>query len=301
MDNRVFPCGCIQTADERALAAYFRGTNPEISRKGYKIAHIFSAGENFNSDAGYRTIGTFCDAVFSRGNRSEWAHLTADGHRYRRIDFNDETKAKKIKSFAVAHFLRTVHPINYFLVPNKPGKHDNSTSILKTNIYWHESGVEHDEIGECPALIEYVASKIRARYGKIYDEFLSLIYPTGPCINPVGLNLDIDAEYAIGIWQKKIGSAPMLPTTKGKTKTRIIRKYPPMTIELIPNDPELFKNKLLSKKQAKYELTYDDGRIEKHEWDAHKFAKTSNLLNNINSRLNHRSDRDKIVKAVFEV
>ena len=134
MDTCVFPCGCIQTSDERELAAYYRGTNPEIGGKGYKIAHIFSAGEDFNNDAGYHTIGSFCSAVFPRGDRCEWSYSTVDGHTYRRIDFDDSNEAKKVKNFAIAHFLRTVHPINYFLVPNKPGKYDNDTNILKTNI-----------------------------------------------------------------------------------------------------------------------------------------------------------------------
>ena len=307
MANRMFPCGCIQTTDERALAAYFRGTNPEISGKGYKIAHIFSAGENYDTTAGYRSIGDFCDMEFPRGSRSEWSQKNIHGHQYRRIDFNDTSKAEQVRKFAVAHFLRTVHPINYFLVPNKPGRYDEATNILKTNIYWNENGTERDEIGEYPKLVEYVAAKMKDIYkdvignsGKsIYQEFLDLIYPTGNCVDPKEINVTIDAEYAIGIWQKKAGAAA--PIVKTKVKTRTIRKHPPVTIELIPSDPALFKTELLSKKQVRFELTYDDGRTEKHDWDAHKFKPTSDLLNNINSRLNHRSDRDQIVKAVFEV
>lgn len=311
MKSRLFPCGCIQTKDEGVLAAYYRGTNPEISGKGYKIAHIFSAGEHYNTTADYRSIGAFCDSEFPRGDRSEWSHTTADGNHYRKINFNDASKMERAKKFAVAHFLRTVHPINYFLVPNKTNTRDNASGVIRTSIYWYDydnGGQEQNEIGEYSKLIEYVAAKVKDTYkdvvgesGKsIYQEFLDLIYPTGNCIDPKEVNVTIDARYAIGIWQEKIGGMPV-PKTKTKTKTRTIRKHPPITIELIPNDPALFKNELLSKKQAKFELTYSDGRTEKHAWDAHKFKPTSDLLNNINSRLNHRADRDQIVKAVFEV
>lgn len=213
--SREFPCSFIQTNSEKQLAAYFKGINPEISKKGYKIAHIFSAGDNYNDQSNFHSIGEFCEKIFPRGERSDWSNTTSAGHHYRRIDFHNTDEVNAIKAFAIAHFLRTVHPINYFLVPNKPNRYDEATNILKTNIYWYEKGTEFDEIGEYPALIEYVAAKIKARYGKIYDEFLSLIYPTGICIDPKEVNINIDAEYAIGLWQKKAGSAIISSKTMG--------------------------------------------------------------------------------------
>jgi hypothetical protein len=311
IDNFEFPCGFIQTDAEKKLAAYKRGVNPEISTKGYKIAHIFSAGEKYDTCAGYSKIADFCKTYFPRGEREEWQDNTLpSGKYYRPIDLDESSDIGKIKKFAIAHFLRTVHPINYFLVPNKINTRDKSSGIIKTNIYWYDhdnGGQENNEIGEYPKLVEYVAAKVKDIYkdvfgdsGKsIYQEFLDLIYPTGNCVDPKETNVTIDAEYAIGIWQKKAGAAA--PIVKTKVVTRTIRKHPLVTIELIPSDPALFKTELLSKKQAKFELTYDDGRTETHDWDAHKFKPTSDLLNNINSRLNHRSDRDQIVKAVFEV
>lgn len=305
MTTRMFPCGCIQTTDERALAAYFRGSNPEISGKGYKIAHIFSAGENYDTTAGYRSIGDFCDKEFPRGSRSEWSQKNIHGHQYRRIDFNDTSKAEQARKFAVAHFLRTVHPINYFLVPNKPGRYDEATNILKTNIYWNENGTERDEIGEYPKLVEYVAAKVKDIYkdvfgdsGKsIYQEFLDLIYPTGNCVDPKETNVTIDAEYAIGIWQKKAGTAA--PIVRTKVKTRTIRKHPPVDIELIPSDLDVFEKELLNKKKAKITLIYADGHALEDKWDARKY--TSNLMKRINDKLWNEPDRDHIVKAVFEV
>ena len=134
----------------------------------------------------------------------------------------------------------------------------------------------------------------------MYQEFLELIFPIDNCIDPEGDNVQIDAEYAIGIWQKKIGSTPVT-TLSTKPKTRALHKYPPVIIELIPNDPEVFKKELLIKKQAKFELTFTDGSVVAYNWNAYKFSADSQLIDNIKSKLNHRTDRDKIVKAVFEV
>ncbi len=319
VDNFEFPCGFIQTSAEQELAAYHRGTNPEISYKGYKIAHIFSAGEKYSNTVGYAKIGDFCKEVFPRGDRDEWhRHVLPTGQHYRPILLDDVAKAKKIRSFAVAHFLRTVHPINYFLVPNKTNTRDECSGIIKTNIYWHDydNGCqEQNEIGEYSKLVEYVAAKIKDIYkdvlgnsGKsIYAEFLDLIYPTGNCIDPKEVNVTIDAKYAIGLWQKKIGSVPVHKTTGSKagtasktsSKVRKIRKHPPVSIELIPNDPDAFEKELLNKKKAKITLTYADGHTLVDNWDARRYK--SDLMKRINDKLWNEPDRDQIVKAVFEV
>ena len=67
MRSRKFPCGCIQTTAEKQYAAFFRGKNPGITTKGYKLAHIYSAGEGFNISAGYSKISDFCKDVFPKG------------------------------------------------------------------------------------------------------------------------------------------------------------------------------------------------------------------------------------------
>ncbi len=210
IDNFEFPCGYFQTDVEKQLAAYTKGKDPQISTKGYKIAHIFSAGEGYREDAGYAKIADFCKDVFPRGERSEWkTNVLPSGKHYRTIYITNEAEAQKIKKFAIAHFIRTVHPINYFLVPNKINTRDKSSGIIKTNIYWHDydnGGQEKNEIGEYSKLIEYVAAKIKDIYKdtNVYQEFLDLIFPIDDCVDPKGDNAQIDAEYAIGIWQKKI-------------------------------------------------------------------------------------------------
>ena len=225
MEKREIPCGFFQSGAEKELAAYIKGPNPGIGLKGYKLAHIFSAGENYDTIAEYRTISSFCDAIFPRGERVEWENnKTAMGEYYRLVHFKDYNEAEKIREFSVAHFLRSVHPINYFLVPNKKNSRDEASGVIKTNIYWHNydnGGVEKNEIGEYTKLIEFVAAKIKEIYKdtNVYEEFLKLIYPTGSCINPIETNVNIDARFSVGIWKEKIGSGPLVSKSSSKIKT----------------------------------------------------------------------------------
>ena len=211
IDNFEFPCGYFQTDAEKELAAFKKGQNPEISTKGYKIAHIFSAGEGYSEEAGYVKIADFCNNVFPRGERKEWqVNVSPSGVHFRPIQLYSEAEAQTIKKFAIAHFIRTVHPLNFFLVPNKSNTRDKESGILKTNIYYKDhNGKAKNEIGEYSKLIEYVAAKIKDIYKdtNVYQEFLDLIFPIGNCIDPKADNVQIDAEYAIGIWQKKINNA----------------------------------------------------------------------------------------------
>ena len=221
MHSRRFPCGFIQTKIEKQYAAYIKGKNPNISKKGYKIAHLYSSGENYNSSSPYTTINNFCNSVFPRGTNSDWKTGAEDEYgyyNYRFVDFESDQKAEDAKKFLIAHFIRTVHPINYFLVPNKPNRKDKKTGIKKTNIYWYDGDNEKDEIGENNELIAYVEKKIRKKYGDIYEEFLSLIYPNE--IKGEGLNKIINASYGIGVWKTKIG----VSTDRGTESTKVKRE-----------------------------------------------------------------------------
>lgn len=217
IDNYEIPCGYFQTGVEEQLAAYKKGSDPQISTKGYKIAHIFPAGEGYNENAGYAKIANFCKAVFPRGDRLEWQDsVLSNGIHCRPVYLRDESEAQKVKKFAIAHFIRTVHPLNYFLVPNKTNTRDKGSGVLKTNIYWYDqNGNERNEIGEYSKLIEYVVAKIKDIYKdtNIYEEFLELIYPVGNFIDSKADNVQINAEYGIGIWRKKCGCATIASQT----------------------------------------------------------------------------------------
>ena len=221
--NCSFPFGWNVTSGEKEISAYPKGKNPGISDKGYKLAHIFPAGKEYRDDAGYKTITDFWKAEFPQGNISDWKqHILPNGKYYRPIHINDESKSQKARRFAVAHFLRSNHPLNFFLVPNKSNTRDKESGILKTNIYYTDhTGNKKDEIGEYSKLIEYVAAKIKDIYKdtNVYQEFLNLIFPVGSCIDPKEENVQIDAEYAVGIWRRNIGNGIALSNISASSRS----------------------------------------------------------------------------------
>ncbi len=225
--GRSFPCGCFQTEDERKYAAYLKGRNPGVSNKGYKIAHIYSAGKDFNKKSPFASVAALCNKYFPRGVNTEWNAIRTDAYgdfHYRFVDMLSD-EAIEARKFLVAHFMRMVHPINYFLVPNKINRYDDATGILKTNILWNDNGVEKDEIGEEQDLINYVEAKIKAKYKTVYDDFLNYIYPIQS--NDLISNKVIDAKYGIGIWKTKSNS---ISATNSKSLSRSSCKKPSVRI-----------------------------------------------------------------------
>ena len=295
MKGRVFPCSYIQTKSERAYAAYHYGKNPGITTKGYKIAHVFSSGKNFDeASCGYNTIGDFCKKEFPRGESKEWSSTRTDvygKYHYREIKIKSMADADRIRKFLVAHFLRTVHPINYFLVPKKAGKRDRASNMKKTNIYWYDdSGILRDEIGENKDLILYVANKLKAIYGTAYDEFVSLIFPLDVSLISAK-NKIINAEYGPELWRTKMGiitktKSPKYskPAVKSASTSGTFFTKTKLSIDLTPSDINEFKKNLLAKKQAERIVYYSDGTIRRDTWNASKFSHNSNVLNNIKSK-----------------
>lgn len=192
MLSRKFPSGYIMTTTEKQYAAFTKGKDPKIQSKGYKIAHIHATGYDFNVDKSIDTIGKFCNKYFPRGNYYDWKSIGIDKYgqyHFRKIAI-DLAEKDKVRKFLIAHFLRTVHPINYFLVPKRGC------------ISFVVDGEKKDEIGEYSALVRYVKQKIKKRYGKIYDQYLSLIKPVDDA-QSTQENIQIDAVYGFGINNKE--------------------------------------------------------------------------------------------------
>ena len=299
-----FPCGCIQTKVEDELAAYKRGTNPSISKKGYKIAHIFSAGKDYDPKCGFKTIGDFCEKFFPRGNRSEWK-LGVDGLS-RTIVFQSDKEAQQARDFLVAHFLRTVHPINYFLVPNKSNVYDTNTGVLKTNIYWYDNGVEKDEIGEDKDLIDYVASKIKNKYGVIFDQFYNRVFPNVVIPN-MPTNKQIDAEYGIDIWKTHVtnvnaGSSVTKSSNNNNCRSNSTNSTNCPSLIIIPTNENDFKAELAKTGKAIITWKYDDGSEFKKPWTSKRIQNESSIRGNIQSRTEWRNKlKDGLVEVVVEI
>lgn len=351
MKSRKFPCCFIQTKEENSYAAYFRGKNPAITEKGYKIAHIFSAGEGFNGSAPYKKVGDFCGDIFPRAVNTDWNNTQTDccGKYYYRHMPIEHSKAGKAKDFAIAHFMRMVHPINYFLVPKITNQYDKTTQIMKTNIVWRKSTTlgkaqVNVEIGEDAALINYVADKIKKRYENvggrnIYNEFLNLIYPI-PFVDPP-TNQTIDADYGIDVWKnhqaeliaaghtkKSKKSAPKTKSKKVKVATAVASSLAPaitpsassskhnnnkpagttsvqkedVPVILIPSDPVVFKQQLLSSRRAEITWRYKDGTKRSKPWRAYKLEADSDVMDNIKTRPEYRTrKKDDLLEVVVKI
>lgn len=184
MDSRRFPVGYMSTKEENKYRSYVTGKDPRIQSKGYKIAHIYDAGRHFNFDDNMNTIGKFCKLYFPLGEYNDWKDCKTDKHgtyHYRNIHIEPSDK-ERVHKFLVAHFLRTVHPINYFLVPKKG------------HISFQDNGVIKDEIGEYYPLINFVKSKIKQKYISIYDQYLNLIAPLNDKQSDI-TDININIEY----------------------------------------------------------------------------------------------------------
>jgi hypothetical protein len=57
-----------------------------------------------------------------------------------------------------------------------------------------------------------------------------------------------------------------------------------LDISLVPSDAEKFKEALLERPRAKIVLHFEDGSTEVKGWNAEKFTRDSNLMNNIRSK-----------------
>jgi hypothetical protein len=165
--NRKIRCGMFMTPPERNLGhnAFRVGAGPKINKNGWKLSHIFSAnGSDYNFD-----YDACIERLFPCGSAEQY--YVHDGETYPYRFFETElapSDKKKIK----AHFLRVVHPINYFLTP-MPESYRQKNQIFR----------EGSDIGEYKPVIDYCRKYLQNKYGRVYDNFVRKIkacdaYPT---------------------------------------------------------------------------------------------------------------------------
>ncbi len=160
------------TRNEREMMAIKKGKDPGIQLAGYKIAHIYNVGKDYEEEGkSISLIKNIVDKYYPRGERSDWKMVSdkADSYFVRFL-----TVLPEAREYIVAAYLRFVHPFNYFLIPKK------SLSSL--------------DVSENPYLIAYVREKMREMYGTAYDEFLNLIKPVTNQSNQI-----ISGEYKLEI------------------------------------------------------------------------------------------------------
>lgn len=195
----------INTSEERALLAIKQGKDPRINSNGFKLAHIIPVGMNYmykNTVLGMQEI---LYTYFPKGERSDYV-LKADKYgSYRARTFEPQ---KEAKDFAIAHFLRFVHPFNYFLCPKKMCEENNKCK----------------EIAEYLHLLNYAHDYNLVIYGDRYKEFLDLVMPLNvyyeQCFNPA-FN-DIMVKYGLNLASTQGSRSINLVKKQSETPKRVI-------------------------------------------------------------------------------
>lgn len=147
--------------EERELAAIPQGKNPGFTTAGYKISHIFDVGADYSAHG--KTLSSFTRHVlepyYPKGERADWK-LTHDatGDYYRR-ELSVKPEGRPLLE---AHFLRFVHPLNYFFSPGL------SHHVCERKVY-------RNDIGESPELRAYISQRFEAMYGDLYRELKALM------------------------------------------------------------------------------------------------------------------------------
>ena len=169
------------TQEETVMLAIKKGHDPKINASGFKLAHIIPVGKEYSFKN--KTIGNkvILDQYFPKGERSDW-RLKHDinGNFYER-DIHLKPDAKR---YAIAHFLRFVHPFNYFLCP-------------KTN---RETNNKCKEIAEYQPLLDLAHNYMLDTYGNAYLEYLSYIMVDDRYYQKTQrIDLDLDIRYGSDI------------------------------------------------------------------------------------------------------
>lgn len=148
MKSRKFPYGYMETSAEKPYQAYPKGKSVNINKSGWKLAHLYSVNQNdYNFE--YKKQSK---KLFPRGEQIEWKYHNGNNYPSRLIK---QENTKYLRDITIAHFLRLVHPINYFLVP-KPT-------------------VSNIDIGENPYLISFMREHNYKRFDKLLLGFEELI------------------------------------------------------------------------------------------------------------------------------
>ena len=153
--SRNFPYGYMKTSAEEPYQAYPKGKSVNINKSGWKLAHLYSVNQNdYNFE--YKKQSK---KLFPRGEQIDWKFYNGNNYPSRRIEQENTDYLRKI---TIAHFLRLVHPINYFLVPK----------IKMSNI----------DIGENSYLISFMREHNYKRFKELLLRYEELIMSKKICV-----------------------------------------------------------------------------------------------------------------------
>lgn len=194
MKERKFPSRFGRnTAEERALLAVPQGKDPRVQTSGYKIAHIIPVGRGYTFQGNSKNAAQILSEYFPNSERSAWKS-TKDtyGSFYQRcVPYDSDAQ-----QYAIAEFLRFVHPLNYFLAPKKK----------------NEINSKSNEIAEYQSLLDYAHNYFLSTYPTIYKEYLDMIMVEQRQYSTIPVDNEIRVQYGLNI----DNSVPVRPAPKTK-------------------------------------------------------------------------------------
>lgn len=260
-----------------------------LGNKGWKLAHLHSVNGTY-AGLHYRS---HIQALLPRGEYEDWAGPNHIRHLAAVI-----TPANR--ALLVAHFLRAIHPLNYFLSPG--------TSHQATR----------PDIGEDALVQQYVRFQFAQLYGEqLLAEFekLLLLSPQPPFAagQDAGQTM-LPLTVQWGARKDTVGAKPatlLAKTTKMPKQpkpTHLQRhgnsKLQPEDISFDVGDAEQFKARLLARRTALV-TAYDAANniVWRKPWEAKKMNATSNLIGNIQTRadIRYRTDLPPIARVHVEL
>ncbi|UOQ50681.1 hypothetical protein [Hymenobacter cellulosivorans] len=257
--DRSFPVSTILSGLERQQLTFGLAPSPQLGRRGWKLSHLHSVNGGYDFD--YQST---CQHLFPRGHYAWWG--TPD-HIYRL----DSPVSPDDREKMVAHFLRTVHPANYFLSPGRR----------------HQAGAD---VGENPLLLAFVNEQFQQRYGSLMTDLQgpfrvpgSLVWPAVTASTPLQLIVQAKATGKVAS-KKPVTVKPAADGASDPVRTSVSTSHGPVPITFEPAGEAAFKAALLARKQAIITLSLQDGSSRSEEWDASNFTADSYLRGNLLSR-----------------
>ena len=166
---------------EKRIAAYeIKPYKAEYYIPGWYLAHIASVNDMPYKGCNHLDIKT----IFKLGEEKDWQYDKSLNCIVRRNDDELNTLEKKL---AVAHFLRLVDPMNYFLVPNR-------YNVL----YRKVNPSDKSPLGENAAVVRYMLVKAYERFGEAFKKFLEEAL--------VDVNLNIECSQHENVATSKISA-----------------------------------------------------------------------------------------------
>jgi hypothetical protein len=274
--SRQFPVSVRLTTPEKTQLTFGRTTAPPFGERGWKLSHLHPVNARYSFDY-RRTV----DELFPRGEYAWWGNPDKVYRLTQPVSADHRHKM-------VAHFLRAVHPANYFLSPAKK---------------WQASGGQ--DVGENHLLLGYVQQRFQEVYGDMLTELEPFLLAGEPQGEQVASGAPLELVVHRPVKEKKTDVArPEKPATVQPRRTGQGQPYP-ITYSIGDGpevDEQTFLQQLLVTKQATITRHFlDDSASIERPWDARDMKPSSSLTSNLRGRFRKPAEKKNIARLHVSV